>query len=251
VTAAGHGIDLAGRVAIVTGGATGLGRGAAQALVAAGAKVVIIGRRKDVLERTSAEMGCESAVCDITDRGQVFPAFAAISERHGRLDILVNAAGLNLRGDSFDFDDRDWDKVHTVNCRGSFITSVEAARIMRGAGAGKIVNYCSYCSANGLPRSVAYSSSKGGVRQMTKSLAIEFAPLGIQVNGIEPGWFRTDMTEKLFEDEAWVDRTHARIPMGRVGSVDDLSGALLFLASPMSDYVTGIMVPVDGGAQAV
>lgn len=196
-------------------------------------------------------MGCESAVCDITDRGQVFAAFAAISDRHGRLDILVNAAGLNLRGDSFDFDDRDWDKVHAVNCRGSFITSVEVARIMRGKGAGKIVNYCSYGSANGLPRSVAYASSKGGVRQMTKSLAIEFAPLGIQVNGIEPGWFRTDMTEMLFEDEAWVERTHARIPMGRVGSVNDLSGALLFLASPMSDYVTGIMVPVDGGAQAV
>lgn len=248
---AGFGINLAPRVAVVTGGATGLGRGAAEALKAAGAEVVIVGRRPDVLEKAAAAIGCHTMACDITDRAQVVQAFGRIRDEHGRLDILVNAAGLNLRGDSFTFADQDWDEVHAVNGRGSFITSIEAARIMREAGSGKIVNYCSYGSANGLPRSVAYASSKGGVRQMTKSLAIEFAPLGIQVNGIEPGWFRTEMTSKLFDDPAWVERTNARIPMGRVGAVSDLAGALLFLASPMSDYVTGIMMPVDGGAQAV
>lgn len=251
MTDAANGIDLASRVAIVTGGATGLGFGAAQALVRAGATVVIIGRRKDALDVASGSLACHSSVCDVTDRAQVQATFAAIRERHSRLDILINAAGLNLRGDSFEFSDADWDRVHEVNAKGAFITSVEAARIMRTTGSGKIVNYCSYGSANGLPCSVAYASSKGGVRQMTKSMAIEFAPLGIQINGIEPGWFRTDMTEGLFDDKAWTDRTLARIPMGRVGSVDDLTGALLFLASPMSDYVTGIMVPVDGGAQAV
>ena len=244
-------IDLSGRVAVVTGGATGLGRGASEALAKAGATVVVLGRRADVIGDAAREIGCDSIACDITERAQVARAFATVRSRHGGLDILVNAAGLNLRGDSFEFADADWDEVHAVNCRGSFIASVEAARIMREAGRGKIVNYCSYGSANGLPRSVAYASSKGGVRQMTKSMAIEFAPLGIQINGIEPGWFRTDMTAKLFEDKAWVERTHARIPMGRVGCVGDLDGVVLFLASPMSDYVTGIMVPVDGGAQAV
>jgi NAD(P)-dependent dehydrogenase (short-subunit alcohol dehydrogenase family) len=244
-------IDLSGRVAVVTGGATGLGRGASEALRNAGATVVILGRRQEVLAKAAKEIGCDLAVCDITDRAQTVQAFKSVKDRHGSLDILVNAAGLNLRGDSFEFGEDDWDKVHAVNCRGSFIASVEAARIMRDAGHGKIINYCSYGSANGLPRSVAYASSKGGVRQMTKSMAIEFAPLGIQINGIEPGWFKTDMTAKLFEDKAWVDRTHARIPMGRVGSVSDLDGAVLFLSSPMSDYVTGIMLPVDGGAQAV
>lgn len=241
---------LSPRVAVVTGGATGLGKGAAQALLRAGATVVILGRRADMLSSAVAEMGCTSIVCDVTKRDQVVLAFRAIREAHGRLDILINAAGLNLNGDSFTFTDEDWDRVHAVNCRGSFITSVEAARIMREMGGGKIVNYCSYGSANGLARGAAYTSSKGGVRQMTKSLALEFASLNIQVNGIEPGWFRTEMTAGMFEDEAWLQRTHARIPVGRVGSVSDLDGAVLFLASPMSDYVTGIMLPVDGGAQA-
>jgi NAD(P)-dependent dehydrogenase (short-subunit alcohol dehydrogenase family) len=245
------GIDLSGRTAVVTGGATGLGRGAAEALVRAGADVTIVGRREGVLAGAAAAMGASYFVADITERAEVKAALAAVTGRTGRLDILVNAAGLNLRGDSFDFAEADWDEVHRVNGRGSFLCTVEAARIMRDSKAGKIINYCSYGSANGLPRSVAYASSKGGVRQMTKSLAIELAPLGIQVNGIEPGWFKTEMTAKLFEDKAWVERTHARIPMARVGAVTDLDGAVLFLASPLSDYVTGIMVPVDGGAQAV
>jgi len=244
-------IDLSNKTAIVTGGATGLGRGAAEALVRAGANVTILGRREAVLSKAAEDIGCSWLVCDITERDQVIKAFTEISKPSGKIDILVNAAGLNLRGDSFDFAETDWDEVHRVNGRGSFLCSIEAARIMRAHNAGKIINYCSYGSAKGLPRSVAYASSKGGVRQMTKSLAIELAPLGIQVNGIEPGWFKTDMTAKLFEDQAWVARTHARIPMARVGSVTDLDGAVLFLASPLSDYITGIMMPVDGGAQAV
>lgn len=219
-------------------------------LLRAGATVIILGRRADMLSSAATEMGCASMVCDVTDRAQVVRAFKAVVNAHGRLDILVNAAGLNLNGDSFTFTDEDWDKVHAVNCRGSFITSVEAARIMREAGGGKIINYCSYGSASGLARGAAYTSSKGGVRQMTKSLALEFALLNIQVNGIEPGWFKTEMTARMFEDKAWVERTHARIPMGRIGSVSDLDGAVVFLASPMSDYVTGVMLPVDGGAQA-
>ncbi len=244
-------IDLSQRVAVVTGGATGLGKGAAQALLRAGATVVILGRRGGMLASAAAGMGCSALVCDVTDRAQVVQTFAAIHAAHGRLDILVNAAGLNLNGDSFAFSDEDWDRVHAVNGRGSFITSVEAARIMRTAGGGKIINYCSYGSANGLARGAAYTSSKGGVRQMTKSLALEFAPLNIQVNGIEPGWFKTEMTARMFEDPAWLARTHARIPMSRVGTVADLDGAVLLLASSLSDYITGIMLPVDGGAQAV
>lgn len=240
-----------GRVAVVTGGGSGLGKGAAAALRRFGATVFILGRRKEALMEAGHEIGCGHFSCDVTDRAAVRTVLEEIVQLHGRLDVLVNAAGLNLRGPSLEFSDQDWDSVHAVNSKGSFIAATEAARLMSKTGGGKIINYCSYGSACGLPGSVAYASSKGGVRQMTKSLAIEFAPLNIQVNGIEPGWFETEMTEGLFSDPEWIGRTIARIPAGRTGKVGDLDGIVTLLASPLSNYMTGIMVPVDGGAQAV
>ena len=241
---------LDGLVAVVTGGGSGLGKGAAAALRRFGATVYILGRREKTLLNAAQEINCGYFLCDVTDRIAVRSVLEKIVQLHGRLDTLVNAAGLNLRGPSLEFSDNDWDLVHAVNSKGSFIAAMEAARLMSKTG-GKIINYCSYGSARGLSGSAAYASSKGGVRQMTKSLAIEFAPLNIQVNGIEPGWFETDMTECLFSDQNWIERTNARIPMGRTGTIQDLDGVVVLLASRLSDYITGIMVPVDGGAQAV
>lgn len=243
--------DLNGQVAVVTGGGSGLGAAAARALRGAGATVIILGRREDVLQEQAARLGAQAMRCDTREREQVSAVMQAVVAQHGRLDILVNAAGIHRKCPSLDFPDEEWIAVHAVNTHGSFICATEALRHMRAAGRGKIINFCSYGSANGLPESVAYSSSKGGLRQMTKSLAIEFAPAGIQVNAIEPGWFKTEMTSAMFSDPAWLERTQRRIPAGRPGNPEDLDGTVIFLASRASDYVTGIALPVDGGAQAV
>jgi len=243
-------IDLSKRVAVVTGGGTGLGKASASALAEAGARVCIVGRRRDVLERAAAELGADAFVADVTDADSVRKLIEDIVAAHGRIDILVNAAGLNLRGDSFDYAIEDWDKVHAINTRGLFLMCQAAGRVMRDNGYGKIVNIASMASEVGMPRIVAYGSSKGGVRQITQGLAVEWAKSGIRVNAIEPGWFRTELTEPLFHDEAWVQKISNRIPFGHAGNPEDLKGAVAFLASPMSDYVTGVLLRVDGGALA-
>lgn len=242
---------LGGKLAVVTGGGTGLGLAAARALAAHGAQVVLLGRRAAVLARAAAGIGASARTCDVASEEQVASTFADIAGEHGPVEILVNAHGISMRGDILDYPAEHWDQTHKTNVRGAFLTSVAAARQMRDNGGGKIINYCSYGSARGLPRSVAYSASKGALRLMTQSMAIELAPANIQVNAIEPGWFVTDMTADLYEDEAWLARVKARIPAGRIGKAEDIDGALLYLASPLSDYVSGIMIPVDGGAQAV
>jgi NAD(P)-dependent dehydrogenase (short-subunit alcohol dehydrogenase family) len=242
--------DLSSRVAFVTGGATGLGKAAARALRDAGAHVTIFGRRADMLERASKELGCDSIRGDVSDAAGISAAIEAVARRHGRLDILVNAAGINLRGDSLDYPEADWDKVHAVNTKGTFLACQAAGRIMKSAGYGKIINIASLASEIAFPRIVAYASSKGGVRQLTKGLAVEWARDGICVNAIEPGWFRTELTEPMFNDAQWVERITARIPKGRAGTPADLEGTVIFLASPASDYVTGEMIRVDGGVLA-
>jgi NAD(P)-dependent dehydrogenase (short-subunit alcohol dehydrogenase family) len=242
--------DLSSRIAFVTGGGTGLGKGAARALKKAGAQVIIFGRRADVLKKAAAELGCEAMTGDVANAQSIQTAIAEVGRRHGRLDILVNAAGINLRGDSLDYSEADWDAVHATNTKGTFLACQAAGRIMKPAGYGKIINIASLASEIAFPRIVAYASSKGGVRQLTKGLAVEWANTGICVNGIEPGWFRTELTEPLFHDPQWVARIMARIPKGRAGTPDDLEGPVVFLASPASDYVTGEMICVDGGALA-
>jgi NAD(P)-dependent dehydrogenase (short-subunit alcohol dehydrogenase family) len=242
--------DLGGRVALVTGGGTGLGRGSAAALREAGAAVVVAGRRADVLAATAAEIGADWVACDVTDAASVQAAVRRVTERQGRLDILVTSAGLNLRGPSLEYPEADWDRVHAVNTKGTFLCCQAAARAMRERGYGKIVNIASLASEAGFPNIVAYASSKGGVRQLTKSLALEWAPFGIRVNAIEPGFFRTEFTEPLFQNPAWVQKVMARIPLARTGLPEDLGGTVVYLASAASDYVTGELIRVDGGVLA-
>jgi NAD(P)-dependent dehydrogenase (short-subunit alcohol dehydrogenase family) len=241
-------IDLSSRSAVVTGGGSGLGYAAAGALKSAGARVVIAGRREDVLRRASQSLGCDWISCDVADKASVNSLFKQIAESFGMLDILVNAAGLNVRNPALEIAESEWDLVNDVNAKGTFLCCQAAARLMKGNNYGKIINIGSMASEIGIINAGAYAASKGAVRQLTMTLAAEWAPLGIRVNAILPGWFRTELTEKLFEDDAWRSRVLARIPLGKAGNPRDVGNLTLFLASELSDYMTGELIRLDGGA---
>lgn len=243
-------VDLAGQVALVTGGATGLGKAAARVLGAAGCTVYVLGRRAGPLEAAAAETGAIALPCDISTDGAAAAVVQQIMDRHGRLDILVNAAGVAARGPAESMALSDVDHLVSVNIRGLFQCCQAAGAVMRKAGHGKIVNIGSIASQIGTPNIAFYAATKGAVRQLTLSLAVEWAGDNIQVNAILPGWFRTEMTAGSFRNPEWTARIRSRIPMGREGVPADIEGAFLFLASPLSDYVTGALLPVDGGVLA-
>jgi NAD(P)-dependent dehydrogenase (short-subunit alcohol dehydrogenase family) len=243
-------IDLSGQVAVVTGGATGLGFASATALRAAGAEVIIAGRREDLLRTAAERLGARAISCDVTDTASIDSLFEAVEAAHGRLDILVNAAGMNRRDPALDVKPEDWDAVIAVNARGTFFCCQAAGRLMQKAGRGRIVNIGSMGSEIGIVNASAYAAAKGAVKLATMTMAAEWARYGICVNAVLPGWFKTELTEKLFEDEAWRDRVLARIPQGRAGAPSEIGNMVLFLCSPLADYVTGEAIRVDGGALA-
>jgi NAD(P)-dependent dehydrogenase (short-subunit alcohol dehydrogenase family) len=248
--------DLSGKVALVTGGGTGLGKGIALGLAAAEAFTVVGGRRQAPLEAAVAEMaqaGGKGAwlIGDVSRVDEAWRLVDSVRSRHGRLDILVNAAGINRRGPMLDFTERDWDEVMNTNLKGLFFCSQAAARFMKDQGGGRIIHVASLTSERGFPNVAPYGASKGAVAQLTKSMAVEWAPYRITVNAIGPGWFRTEMTDALFQSPEWRERTLARHPLGRFGVPDDLAGAAVFLASPAADYVTGQVIYVDGGYLAM
>ena len=241
--------DLTGRVAVVTGGGGALGSSMAQALAEAGASVVILDYVAEAAERAAQTMPGEALALavNVTDAEQVRQVMRQAADWKGRLDILVNAAGTHKIIESHQLAPEDWNRVIGVNLTGTFFCAQAAAPIMRDQGGGKIINIGSVMSRTGMPRRAAYASSKGGVVLLTRSLAQEWGPWKINVNAIAPGFFRTAMNEHLFQDPAWVDHLVSRIALGRAGQPQDLHGALIFLASRASDYVTGHVLYVDGG----
>ena len=243
-------IDLSPRVAVVTGGGSGLGKEAAPIVVEAGCKVYVVGRRADTIATAAAQVGAVPIAADISNPDAVSALIGGVEAENGRLDILVNSAGVATRGSAYDVPVADLDYMLSVNVSGLFACCQAAGRIMRRAGYGKIVNVASIASEIGTPTIASYAATKGAVRQLTKSLAVEWACDGIRVNAILPGWFRTEMTEASFQNPAWVEKIMRRIPLRREGVPADIEGTFLFLASPMSDYLTGAMIPVDGGALA-
>jgi 2-dehydro-3-deoxy-D-gluconate 5-dehydrogenase len=242
--------NLAGRTALVTGANTGLGQGIAVALAQAGADIVAVGRSAaaDTGARVTA-LGRRflDVRADLSSTGPVRDVVGAAVNLNGRLDIVVNNAGIIRRADSLDVDEADWDAVIDTNLKSVFFLSQAAARHMAANGGGKIINIASLLSFQGGIRVPAYAASKSAVAGLTRALANEWAAQGINVNAIAPGYFDTNNTAALRADPVREPAILARIPAGRWGEPQDLAGAAVFLASRASDYVHGIVLPVDGG----
>ncbi|MEV6175036.1 SDR family oxidoreductase [Streptomyces sp. NPDC051954] len=249
--------DITGKTALVTGSSRGIGKALAKGLLEAGCTVVLNGRNATALEATGAELAAgfgdrvRTAAFDVTDSAAVTAGIARIEEEIGPIGILVNNTGVQHRSPLLEFTDDDWHRLLDTNLTSAFLVGREVARRMAPRGHGKIVNICSLQSEAVRPGIAAYSATKGGLKMLTKGMCADLGPLGIQVNGIGPGYFDTELTSALVADEefsAWVRR---RTPAGRWGDVDDLVGALLFLASPASDFVGGQVLYVDGGMLSV
>lgn len=248
--------SLEGKVALIIGGTRGIGKGVAKGLGMAGAKLVISNPIAEESEQAAAELaaetGCEAVgiPCDITDIDDLARLVEEIDKRFGSLDILVNSAGINVRKDSVDVTEKDWDIVQDIQVKGTFFTCQAAARYMLKKGIrGKIINICSI-DAKCVSRTniISYMVAKGGVANMTRALAAEWADKGICVNAIGPGYFQTEMTKVLFEDEATRTELFAHIPQKQFGDpYRDLAGAAVYFASEMSNYTTGQLLLIDGG----
>lgn len=248
--------ELHGKVAVVTGGNGGIGFGMARGLARAGAKVVIVGRNAvksaAAVEALQAE-GLEALAieADVGDEASVAALMTAVAERCGRLDIVVNNAGINIRKAAQDLALDEWRSVIDTNLTSAFLCARAAYPLLRRAGGGKVINIGSMTSIFGVPFAPAYSASKGGVVQLTKSLATAWAGDHIQVNAVLPGWIDTELTRTARQQVPGLhERVVARTPAGRWGDGDDLAGVAVFLASAASDFVSGAAIPVDGGYSA-
>lgn len=247
--------DLAGRVALITGGNGGIGRGIALGLAEAGAAVAIFGRNEQKNSRVLAELraiGVPSIAIavDLTNRAALEPAFQRVEAELGPVDILVNNAGIvSLSGGILQETPESWDNVLETQLNAVFLLSKIAGASMAARKRGKIINIGSMYSYFGSGLVPSYSAAKGAIIQLTKSMAIELAPHGIQVNALAPGWIETDMTAAVRGEElkAMGDAIVARTPAGRWGLPEELAGPAIFLASPASDFVTGETIRVDGG----
>ena len=244
--------DLSGRVALVTGTSRGLGQSFARALARAGADLVITARHKDDLREFQREiegLGRRALPLDldVRDQGSITRMAEAALAGYGTIDVLVNNAGCNIRKPALEVTWEDWNTILDTNLRGSFFVAQAIGRHMVKRGYGRIINIGSVTSVAGYAGLGPYGASRGGIKQLTMSLADDWGPHGVTVNCLAPGWFKTAQNARMYEDEEWVAMLKERIPMRRPGQADDLEGAVVFLASEESRYVTGQTLLVDGG----
>ena len=244
--------DLSGKIALITGAGRGIGRDCALALAQAGADIAVTSRSEAELHEVAEEarkLGRRADVfpADISNVASIRAMVAAVEERFGRVDILLNNAGHNISQTVLDVTEEAWDQVMNINLKGAFFTAQAAARGMVERKSGKIITTASTFAVVGMPTRSVYCATKGGVLQFTRAMAIEFAPLNVQVNAVGPTATWTVMNEPLFSDPAWREWCLAKIPAGRFAMPADVAGAIVFLASPAADMITGQLLLIDGG----
>ncbi len=247
--------DLTGRIALVTGSSRGIGFALAQGLAEAGATVVLNGRGKEALEQAAASLreaghAASGRLFDVTRREQIEAGVERIEGEVGPIDILVNNAGVQRRAPALEVSEAAWREVLEVNLTGVFLVSQAVGRRMVSRKRGKLINLCSLMSEVGRPTIAPYTASKGGVKMLTRALAVEWAKDNVQVNGIGPGYFATPMNAALTGNPQFDSWIRARTPAGRWGEPRELVGAAVFLASDASSFVTGQVIYVDGGVLA-
>ena len=245
--------SLEGKVALITGSSSGIGRGAAVAFAEAGADVALVARREEELARTAQmveKTGRRSLVipADITHYARFPDIVEMVAREFGRLDILVNNAGTTRRVAALDMSEDDWDHVMDTNAKSVLFMSQAVAPVMiEGKCGGKIINTASLATDRARENIAGYGASKAAVAQITRTLALELAPHDIQVNAVAPGYIKTDLTEPLSRDEEFSDWVLARVPAGRWGRPEDVAGVMVFLATPAADFITGQVIYADGG----
>ena len=247
--------SLEGRVALVTGASRGIGKGIAVGLAGAGANLALVARSESTLIEVQEEiqaLGVQAEIfpCDLSQTEGISDLVTTVSGAYGRIDILVNNAGTTHRDSAVDFPEERWDDVVRVNLKSVWLLSQQVGRNMIQRGSGKIINIASLLSFSGGIRTPAYAASKGGIAQLTKALANEWASKGVNVNAIAPGYIKTDMTSAIMNDPVRVAEFMDRIPAGKFGTPDDIAGAAVFLASEAASYIHGHILTVDGGWMA-
>jgi len=238
------------KIAIVTGGGSGLGFAIAEKFVQNGIETIIAGRNKEKLDEAAEKLGalCHAITCDLADLGSIPGFVQTVIDQYGQIDILVNNAGINLKKDFTEVTDEEFQQVITTNITAVFSMSREVVKNMLQNGGGSIINISSMAAQYGLPKVIAYSASKTAIDGMTRAMAVELSPKGIRVNAIAPGFIYSDMTAKaLNSDPERKAKVFGRTPMGIMGQPDDIGDAAYFLASDAAKFITGIVLPVDGG----
>ena len=247
--------DLTGKVALITGGSSGIGRRQALALAVAGASVVLLGRREEALVSAVAEIEANAGtaaflVVDLMDRDSLAEIAKKASEPFGTIDILINAAGVNLRQPSDEITLDSWDETLNLNLAVPFFLARELVPGMKAKGWGRIINIASLQSTRAFANGIAYGASKGGITQLTRSMAEAWSSTGINSNAIAPGFFPTGLTAPVYQNPVMLDKLAAQTAIGRNGELQDLDGVTVFLAASASDYITGQIINLDGGFTA-
>lgn len=240
---------------LITGSSGGLGYSFAEGLAANGAKVFLNGRNEEKLHKAAENLkkigyNVHPYAFDVNNPGEVKQIVRIIEKEHGPIDVLVNNAGINIRSPLEDYSDDDWDKVIGTNLNGAYYVSKAVVKQMINRRKGKIINICSMQSELGRPSIAPYAAAKGGLKMLTRAMAVEWGKYNIQINAVGPGYFKTEMTRPLYENPEFDNWLCSRTPSNRWGKPEELLGAVLFLSSASSDYVNGQIIYVDGGLLA-